>query len=274
MLLQDIHFANLNGICHTGGHFSIGCGEVWQLLPSRFAQHKFYYILDGRCTIRMNGQDYEGIPGRWFFIPAGTLHGYANDSTQPFSKFWMHFDLTPHDMDLFSALKLPFYIDIAPGGTVDRLFEAFAQIEKSSNLTDKLMVKSLLFSLLSEYIRLAAAENIHISSDQDTKSEQLLNYIQTHLKEDLSNTALSEYAHMDIRSFIRYFKKLTGYPPAKYITLRRLELAKNLLEESELSISDIMYRVGFNDLSHFSKLFKKHYSLSPRAYRDIARYKS
>lgn len=271
MLLQDVHFANLNAISHTGGHFSIGCGEVWQLLPSRFAQHKFYYILDGHCTIRMNGQDYEGIPRRWFFIPAGTLHGYANDSTQPFSKFWMHFDLTPHDMDLFSSLNLPFYIDITPNGNVDLLFETFSAIVKSNRLTDKLQVKSILFSLISEYIRLSAAKNIHISSHQDLQSEQLLSYIQKNLKEELSNATLAAYAHMDTRSFIRYFKGITGYPPAKYLTMRRMELAKNLLEESELTISDIMYRVGFSDLSHFSKLFKKHYSLSPRAYRDIVR---
>lgn len=271
MPLQDVHFANLNAICHTGGHFSIGCGEVWQLLPSRFAQHKFYYILDGRCTIRMNGREYDGVPGRWFFIPAGTLHGYANDSTQPFSKFWMHFDLTPHDMDLFSSLNLPFYIDIAPNADVNRLFETFSTIVKSNRLTDKLQVKSILFSLICEYIRLSSAENIHISSNQAAQSEQLLNYIQKNLKEELSNTALAAYAHMDSRSFIRYFKSITGYPPAKYITLRRMELAKTLLEESELTISDIMYRVGIYDHSHFSKLFKKHYSLSPRAYRDIVR---
>jgi AraC-like DNA-binding protein len=272
MELQDVYFSNLNGICHTGGHFSIDCGDVWQIPPSRFAQHKFYYILDGRCTIRINGQDYAGIPGRWFFIPAGTLHGYANDSTQPFSKYWMHFDLMPHDKDLFSAINLPYYIDIAPNGPVDNLFEVFSKIAKSSNLIDKLQTKSLLFSLLSEYIYLSSTETVHVSRERDPQSEQLLSYIRTHLQEELPNTVLASYVHMDGRSFIRYFKKLTGYPPAKYITLRRMELAKNLLEESDLSISDIMYRSGFNDLSYFSKLFKKHYSLSPRTYRDIIRH--
>ena len=269
MQLQNIHFSNLNAICHTGGHFSIGCGDVWQLPLSRFAQNKFYYIKSGRCAVHINGQSYSGIPGRWFFIPAGTLHGYSNDSSMPFSKYWMHFDLSPRDADLFSALHLPYYIDLPSGNTVDPLFETYAAIGKSSALTDKLQVKALLFSLLSEYIRLTSASIAQVAPAQSDQEQQLMEYIQKNLKDPLTNTALAAYMHMDTRSFIRYFKKLTGYPPAKYITLRRMELAKSLLEETELTVSDIMYRVGINDLSHFSKLFKKHHSLPPRTYREV-----
>ena len=269
MPVKDIHFANLNMSCQNGGHYSIGKGVVWRLHNSKFALNKFYYILDGECTININGHDYKGIPGRWFFIPAGTLHSYENNTTRPFSKYWIHFDITPREMDLFSSLNLPLYIDLETHAQIDSLFETFSKIMRSRTLSDKLLVKSILFSLLSIYMQLSESGNVSISSSTDMRKEELLQYIHDHMKEPLSNGRLAQLLHMDPRSFIRYFKKLTGYSPAKYIVMKRMEEAKKLLEETDMHITEIMWQVGFDDLSHFSKLYKQHYSLSPRAYRAL-----
>lgn len=269
MPVKDIHFANLNMSCQNGGYFSIGKGAVWRLHNNKFSLNKFYYILDGECTINIEGHDYKGLPGRWFFIPAGTLHRYENDTTRSFSKYWIHFDITPDEIDLFSSLNLPLYIDLVDSEQIDALFERFTKIMRGRTLTDKLQVKSILFSLLSIYIQLSQTGDVGISSSNDTRGEELIQYIHDHMTMPLSNSHLAERFHLDPRSFIRYFKKLTGYSPAKYILMKRMERAKKLLEESDLSVSEIMWQVGFDDLSHFSKLFKKHYSLSPRSYRAL-----
>ena len=76
---------------------------------------------------------------------------------------------------------------------------------------------------------------------------------------------------MDVRNCIRYFKKVTGHTPAKYITLLRMSKAQSLLTETDTRISDIMYQVGIDDLPLFSKMFKRIYSLSPKAYREMYR---
>ena len=76
---------------------------------------------------------------------------------------------------------------------------------------------------------------------------------------------------MDVRNFIRYFKKITGNTPAKYITLLRMSMAQSLLIETDMSVSDIMYQVGISDPPLFSKMFKRVYSLSPKAYRERVR---
>ena len=271
MPVKDIHFANLNMSCQNGGRYSIGKGDVWRLHNSKFALNKFYYILDGECTININGHDYKGIPGRWFFIPAGTLHRYENDTTRPFSKYWMHFDVTPREMDLFSSMNLPLYIDLVDSEQIDILFETFSRIMRSRTLTDKLQVKSILFALLSHYIQLSQFGNVCVSSSNDVRAEELLQYIHVHIRESLPNGILAERLHMEQRSFIRYIKKLTGYSPAKYILMKRMEEAKKLLEETDISVSEIMWQVGFDDPSHFSKQFKKHYAFSPAVYRRMFR---
>ena len=66
---------------------------------------------------------------------------------------------------------------------------------------------------------------------------------------------------------IRFFKNKTDQTPAKYVTMQKMEHAKRLLESSELNVTEIMERIGIDDLSHFSKLFKKLYAESPVKYK-------
>lgn len=70
------------------------------------------------------------------------------------------------------------------------------------------------------------------------------------------------------RSMIRRFKKATGDTPASYVQSVRLEHAKQLLENSQLKIADITHAVGYEDISSFTRLFKKHTGLTPGHYRE------
>ena len=268
---KELQIANLNAIVRKADHYSIGAGDVWYMPEHPFSQNVFYYILDGRCTIRINGKDYAGIPGRWFFIPSGTFYGWKNDTSRPFSKHWVHFDINPRDLNLFSVTDIPPYVDVQPDTQAYRLFEAFGQYVNGNTLIDKLQIKAILLSLLCEYVRLASPEVSNAPIGLDAQSKKLLNYILLELNTDLSNAVLANYMHMSTRSFLRYFKNLTGQTPAAYITQTRMEVAKNLLEESDLSVSEIMDKIGVSSISSFSKTFKKYYGYSPRTYRELFR---
>lgn len=64
-------------------------------------------------------------------------------------------------------------------------------------------------------------------------------------------------------TLLRKVKKTTGRTVANYIIFTRLETSRSLLENSEKTISEISFEVGFNDLSHFSTSFKKVYGFPP-----------
>lgn len=86
-----------------------------------------------------------------------------------------------------------------------------------------------------------------------------------------NNLSIEELAHLAIRSessFKRDFKKAYGTSPAKYIKRRRLEKAEKLLRNTNVTISNIAWDCGFENLAHFSNSFRLEYGRSPRAYRN------
>lgn len=70
------------------------------------------------------------------------------------------------------------------------------------------------------------------------------------------------------RHFKRRFKRATGELPLKYLQRVRIDAAKEKLETTRESIDKITWAVGYRDVSSFSRLFKQHTQISPRAYRD------
>jgi AraC-like DNA-binding protein len=84
------------------------------------------------------------------------------------------------------------------------------------------------------------------------------------------NLKLENYAtlcHMSLSNFKRSFKQLYNTTPAAWLQLRKLELARHLILTSELAVNQISFDCGFEDASHFIRVFKLKYLLTPHQYR-------
>ena len=97
----------------------------------------------------------------------------------------------------------------------------------------------------------------------------VVDYIKRHLAENLSVDKLSALACMSKANFFRVFKREFGLTPIEYIIRERLAEAKRLLRQPLANVTDVYLRAGFNNLSHFQALFKKHEGLTPGAYRKL-----
>ncbi|MEL6929554.1 MAG: AraC family transcriptional regulator [Cyanobacteria bacterium J06600_6] len=97
----------------------------------------------------------------------------------------------------------------------------------------------------------------------------IVEYIQAHLDCDLSLNTLASLIHISPHYFASLFKQSTGISPHKYIIQCRLERAKQLLRQ-DLAISFICQSVGFKNQSHFTKVFRQHFKITPKAYRDLS----
>ena len=83
---------------------------------------------------------------------------------------------------------------------------------------------------------------------------------------DFNVDMLSSQHHMSRTSFFNKLKALTGYAPADYIRMIRLQHAAQLLTQSKYTITEIADMVGFSDVKYFREVFKKYYNTSPSRY--------
>ena len=81
---------------------------------------------------------------------------------------------------------------------------------------------------------------------------------------------MSRVAYLSTFHFNRVFHQITGLPPAKFIAAMRLEEAKRLLLNTNRSITDICFEVGYNSLSTFTRFFTQRVGLGPREFRYLA----
>jgi transcriptional regulator GlxA family with amidase domain len=121
--------------------------------------------------------------------------------------------------------------------------------------------------------RAAAYQNEANSSHHDEVVAQAQQWLQSHLASPVSMTRLAEQLQLSPRTLNRRFKHATGMAPLSYLQSLRIAAAKDLLRHSNLSVGDIAWRQGMQDVSYFSQLFRRYCGMSPLRYRAAVRGK-
>jgi AraC-like DNA-binding protein len=99
------------------------------------------------------------------------------------------------------------------------------------------------------------------------KIDIIFKHVNENFQRHLSLDEIADKVSMTVPAFCRYFKKVTGKTFTKLVNEYRVVHATKLLSESQLSITDICYECGFNNFSHFNKLFKEFTGKSASGYR-------
>jgi len=122
--------------------------------------------------------------------------------------------------------------------------------------------------LTNEAVELAA-DNVPRSTvdRKDQHLRQALNYINNNFSTDISLDLVAGTAGISKYHFCRCFKEMTGLTYQSYVNRVRIEQAKQLLNDDALSITDTGYAVGYSDLTHFERIFKKLVGTTPSQYR-------
>jgi AraC family transcriptional regulator len=96
----------------------------------------------------------------------------------------------------------------------------------------------------------------------------VLDYIGDNLADDLTLSELAAVAGMSPHYFAELFKKSTGYAPHRYVLLQRIERAKQGLRDTGRSAIEVGLDVGFENPSHFARMFRKFVGASPSLFRS------
>lgn len=101
----------------------------------------------------------------------------------------------------------------------------------------------------------------------DPRVQRAMAFIEDNYRRDLSLERMAEAVSLSIWHLCHLFKAETNQTPARYLKATRMRAARKLLEESLLSIKEVMNKVGMRDQSHFAKDFKRVYGLTPSQFR-------
>lgn len=107
----------------------------------------------------------------------------------------------------------------------------------------------------------------NLQPNQQSRIDRVCTYINQHYKEELRLEEAATIAAMSTTAFCRFFKKSTGKTFVDYVNELRIGHACRLLIESEMTIAEICFEAGFNNVSNFNRRFSERFHISPREYR-------
>lgn len=125
-------------------------------------------------------------------------------------------------------------------------------------------------SILEEIINESFTVNEVLKKNNTIKEsiDLIANYIDNHYFEDLSLTSLSKMFFVERSYLSRCFKQETGENLMLYIAKKRIERATDLIKQSDMSLAEISFMVGYTDYGYFNRVFRKITGQSPREYRN------
>lgn len=238
------------------------------------------YIISGSATHNFMGREETLSAGDYFVVDYNTAHGYISKE---------------QNLTIINCLFLPEFIDktFENEQSFNRLAEKYFlkitgrrisgpasnQIFKASKKTERLFLE-----MLEEYrekregykevLRMALSQIIieTIRSLGSLKgfskpTEEIIGIIDKRYKEKLSFGEIAESLHYSLPYLSALFKDETGFGFTEFLQRRRIEAASGLLRSTNLSVSEISERVGYQSVKFFESVFKKVMGVSPRQYR-------
>lgn len=155
----------------------------------------------------------------------------------------------------------------------DRIAESLVQIYKDWKNRDigyqHLIAANIrrILAFLVNHFRTMESDLFDFNTKNQKRVQPVLEYIKKNYKSNLCLDEVSKILHMSTSRFRHYFKEITNFNFKEYIFYLRIAEAKRLLSETDMSISDIAYNVGFSNLNQFYMLFSKYVLTTPANYR-------
>lgn len=252
-------------------------------------EFEFFMMTQGTASLRVGVADYELKAGEAVFINSGELHSGSilGDEDCSFIALVFHSDLIssafPDTIQLqyLSAIleqkrHLPVHLHsgrAAHQPILARLAELF-RLHQSCPPMYEMSAKGLICLLLADLLRLGER-----SGPMDTppapaaksyKVERLkavIEYIHAHFAQPIRLSDLASLVSMNEAYFCRFFKEMTRTRPVDYINQYRLQHAAAMIRATDKKMTEVALDVGFNNVSYFIEVFKKHFGCTPTAFR-------
>jgi AraC-like DNA-binding protein len=255
---------------------------------------RLFYIVSGDGNMMIEGQSYPLSPGCAVLFQSGVRYVWQTRRDTAIDYIAINFDYTTR----FSDIKKPFHpihsdrfspsdaletVSFSDAATLNRpivLYNAGAiesrlrLLTTEYNMADRYysdeLMSTVLKSIVISMVREARLSNEEQQRRDASLTRNIIQYIQSNYDQDLSYEQLAEQFHMNPVYINRVFKKNTGVSLHVFLVNYRITTAMEIMRSGSMSVKEIAAMVGFSDLPHFTKTFKKITGITPGRYRDSA----
>ena len=235
--------------------------------------HKLLLFQGGQVQYVIEGRRYPLAAGDLVLVPRGCVHRPDSAGQAPYSRYVLYLDPdflrepkeSPLDRCFTEAEEAGSYIlRLGPEqGLLERFRGLEAALGEGEAYGSALLAELELKRLMLEICRLSLGERENPAAQYDREIQEVLRVIGSALTEDLSAEALAERFYMSKYHLMRRFREETGYTLHRYVSGKRLLLARDLISRG-VSPTEACYACGCRDYSAFARAYKKQFGLSPK----------
>ena len=255
-------------------------GRSFQIPVHWHDEFEIIYVRSGFLTVSISGESYIGKTGDAFVVSPGNLHLMGSDTgivdyyTFLFPLKYISFRTDDMlDEKLLEPLNSG-HLMIGPRvkDTAKELCEQLIEIymakkdESESKITTQIRTKIILLQFILEMWKKGfVIEND--TSGRNIVEKEMVSYIQQNFTGKISLREFGEQFHLSEKYISRYFKEHFHITLSQYVTYLRLEHAKQLLQDTDIPVTDVAMQSGYQNVSYFIRSFQKAYAVSPLKYR-------
>lgn len=259
------------------------CSRVHDSRLAHYHSHKcieIAFVLAGTGQYFVDGVTYDVKQGDLLICNPGVMHqSIVTDPNDPTLEFVCGFtDIHLHDMP-DNTIALPdnspiLVLSSENKREISRCCYEIIEEYNSSQPGRYYMIQAQMMRMLVIIFRSLCGNKTNgfegVNFESYSKGyvvKNILNYLNENYSQHISLDQIAKNMYLSPVYISKIFKEKTGDSPINYLIHVRLEKAKEMLEDGKGSIRSIATMVGYEDVYHFSKLFKKHFGVSPMYYR-------
>lgn len=249
---------------------------------THYNDYEVYYLLEGERCYFIGTKIYHLKQGSLVFVRRNVIHKTALSREAHHDRILLEIsrsylesvfaitgELTLHDFFQDDCIILS--LECEEQNFITELLLALGRELGTKNSGFRLLAKSLVAELFIYAKRMENKTNPSASSRTDDprhrQIEQIACYIAENCCSPLSLNSIAEQFYMNKCYLSRIFKEITGFTVNGYLHARRIQKARSLLIQNSMNISEVSEAAGYENLTYFERVFKKHTGMSPLEYR-------
>lgn len=242
-------------------------------------EYEVIFVTEGKIEIIINDKTYLAEKGSIIFISNHEQHSIKVLS-EPYKRYYAI--IYPKIAD--KLINNPLLISILKNRPVcfKHCMDISNNIEYVSSLLDKLINENdcekqlqneLMACYLEELLILVLRSNQDafpaVQNTNETEIYEIQKYLDKNFTKEIKIADIADKFYISLYYLSHCFKKQTGYSPKQYLLLIRLSYARELLINTDTSITEITEQCGFSDVNNFIRIFKREYTMTPKQYRQL-----